>query len=433
MKVRWHQQPFDTPASTSTMTRVVVLGTCDTKLRELLFLRDHICKKDSVGAILIDAGRTPVNHESINISQQDLLSQFGNNEDISDYSRNDVIKKMSYCATMAVKKLYEEGSIHGIISAGGSGGSSLASEVMRNALPIGFPKVLVSTVASGDTGPIVGETDITLMYSVVDVAGLNQLLKAILRNSAAAIEAMAQSYRDSDIVNSSSLGKKRVGLTMFGVTTPAADAIRAHLESKYDVETFVFHATGHGGKAMERLIREGGIDAVLDLTTTEVCDLIAGGVMSAGPERLTAAAEAGIPNIVSVGATDMVNFGPKDTIPEKYKERKLYEHNPVVTLMRTSAEESQLVGNHIAKKLKDHSKSPELVEVWLPTRGLSMLSVPGAPFGDKDADAALFQALKDGLNDTKIRVIEYASSINDPKFAVQIAERLAHKMGLTST
>lgn len=391
----------------------------------------QIRENQSVETILVDAGRTPVDHESINISQRDLMSKFGDNEDISDYTRNGVIKKMAHCATRAVKQLYDEKSIHGIISAGGSGASSLASEVMRNALPIGFPKILVSTVASGDTGPIVGETDITMMYSVVDVAGLNQVLRTILRNAAAAIEAMAQSYRNSNKQISSVSGKKRVGLTMFGVTTPAVDTIRAHLESKYEIETFVFHATGHGGKAMERLIREGGLDAVLDLTTTEVCDLIAGGVMSAGSGRLTAAAEAGIPNIVSVGATDMVNFGPKDTIPEKYKERKLYEHNPVVTLMRTSADECQAVGNFIAKKLKDHSRRPELVEVWLPTRGLSMLSVPGTAFEDQDADAALFQALKDGLEDTSIRVTECASHINDPTFAIKIAESLAQKMGLT--
>ncbi|KAH8726417.1 hypothetical protein GQ44DRAFT_705602 [Phaeosphaeriaceae sp. PMI808] len=222
--------------------------------------------------------------------------------------------------------------------------------------------------------------------------------------------------------------KKRVGITMFGVTTPAVDRIRGHLESSYDIETYVFHATGHGGKAMERLIREGRIDAVLDLTTTEICDHFTGGVMSAGPRRLEAAAEAGIPNVISVGATDMTNFGPMSTVPERYQHRKLYEHNPVVTLMRTSKEEARQVGDFIVEKLRKHTKDVRAVQVWLPVGGISMIAVPGGPFADADSDAILFQTIKEGLAESGIEVIEDKRAINDENFARDIAEALIMKM-----
>lgn len=336
---------------------------------------------------------------------------------------------MAGCATKTVKKLYEEGKIHGLINAGGSGGTSLAAEVMRNALPIGFPKLIVSTVASGDTGPIVGETDITMMYSVVDVAGLNQVLQNVLSNAGAAIAGMSRTYV-SKSRDTTQLQKKRVGITMFGVTTPAVDAIRRHLEANYDIETYVFHATGHGGKAMERLVREGGLDAVLDLTTTEICDHLTGGVMSAGEHRLEAAAEAGIPTIISVGATDMTNFGPKSTVPERHKGRKLYEHNPVVTLMRTSEDEARRVGEFIASQLKKHAKNPQAVQIWLPKGGISMIATPGGPFEDTKADAALFDAIESGLQGSGVDIMEDDRAINDEGFAHDIAEALVAKMGI---
>jgi uncharacterized protein (UPF0261 family) len=267
------------------------------------------------------------------------------------------------------------------------------------------------------------------MYSVVDIAGLNQVLHTILSNAAAAISAMAKSYasRENSVAGSP---KRRLGITMFGVTTPAVDAIRAYLESNYPVECYVFHATGHGGKAMERLIREGRLDAVLDLTTTEICDFHTGGVMSAGPHRLEAAAEAGIPNIISVGATDMTNFGPRSTVPERYKDRLLYEHNSVVTLMRSSAEECRQVGEYIVKKLRAHAKRPDMVEVWLPKGGVSMISTPAGPFEDVDADRELFCAISTGLEDSGIKVVEDGRPINDVEFAQDIAEALIRKMGI---
>jgi uncharacterized protein (UPF0261 family) len=416
------------PATMASRPNIVLLGTCDTKLDELLYLRTVILRS-TIDVTLIDVGRHPTQHPSITIGQQHLLKEFGDGHDVSDLPRGDVIKKMAGCATKAVKWLHEESKIHAIISAGGSGGTSLAAEVMRNALPIGFPKMIVSTIASGDTGPLVEETDITMMNSVVDVAGLNQILRQIMSNAGSAIAAMAHAYAsNSHCVSEVKHCTKRVGITMFGVTTPAVDAIRKHLESNYQIETYVFHATGHGGKAMERLVREGGLDAVLDLTTTEICDYITGGVMSAGPHRLEAAAEAGIPNIVSLGATDMSNFGPISTVPERYKERKLYEHNPVVTLMRTSEHEAQQVGKFIVEKLKRHAKDRTAIQVWLPIGGVSTIAVPDGPFEDANADAILFQSIRDGLVDSGIEVIDDERSINEEAFAHDIAEALIVKM-----
>jgi uncharacterized protein (UPF0261 family) len=410
---------------------VVLIGTCDTKLDELLYLHNEIAH-NSVDVLFIDVGRKPVQHDSIDIRQDQLIRDHGNGQEVNDLPRGEVIKTMAAYATKAVKKLYEERKIHAIVSAGGSGGTSLAAEVMRNAVPIGFPKLIVSTVASGDTGPIVEETDITLMNSVVDVAGLNQILRRVLSNAGYAIASMAHSYastrNDGDAQKST---KKRVGITMFGVTTPAVDSIRKYLESNYDIEAYVFHATGHGGKAMERLVREGGLDAVLDLTTTEICDFYTGGVMSAGPHRLEAAAESGMPNIISLGATDMTNFGPKDSVPERYKDRKLYEHNPVVTLMRTSKEEARQVGGHIVEKLTKHAKNPNTIQVWLPLGGISMIAVPDGPFADGEVDAVLFQTVRDGLLGSGIEVVEDKRAINDEGFAHDIAEALVAKMGLS--
>ena len=427
------------------MATVVLLGTCDTKLDELLFLRSQIRRhQPSPSVVFIDAGRSPVSHPAITISQPDLIARYGTPSPAtspSDLPRGDLIKHMSACATRAVRELHSSGAVSGIIAAGGSGNTSLAAAVMRDALPIGVPKLIVSTVASGDTGPLVRETDIALLYSVVDVAGLNRVLRGILANAGAAIAGAATAYHARRLKEeeeeeggeeAGGEGKKtRVGITMFGVTTPGVDAARAHLESRGgDVETLVFHATGHGGLAMERLVREGELDAVLDLTTTEICDLVAGGNMSAGPHRLEAAAEAGIPYVLSLGATDMVNFGPRATVPERYRDRKLYEHNPVVTLMRTSKDECRLVGEFICSQLKEHVKRPELVEVWIPSGGASVMSTPGGPFADEEADGMLFSTVRNGLQGSGIRVVEDARDVNDAAFARDIAEALVAKIGI---
>lgn len=352
------------------------------------------------------------------------------------------MKFMTACATRAVKELFDAGSIHGIISAGGSGGTSLAAGVMRDALPIGFPKFIVSTVASGDVAPYVGEADITLMYSVVDIAGLNSVLRDVLSNAGAAIAGAALAYaarlqdqrkQKQQTAPQFTDAKKQVGITMFGVTTPGVDAIRRHLESHYPISTFVFHATGSGGKSLERLAREGHLDAVLDLTTTEIADhLVPGSVMSAGPDRLSGVSSLDIPWIVSLGATDMVNFGPRNTVPEQFTkdgDRLIYEHNPAVTLMRSSAEEARHIGEFIAGKLKQ-AKNPNLVQVWLPRGGLSMLSNPGGPFADPNADDALFGALRNGLEGSGVKVVDDERDINNEGFAHDIAEELIKLMRL---
>lgn len=411
---------------------VLLLGTCDTKLQELLFLKGQIRAQGSVEALLLDVGRSSVDHQGIDIPQGQLIKDHGDGRTTAGLARGEVVKLMARCASGAVRQLFETDQIHGIISAGGSGGTSLAAEVMRNVLPIGFPKMIVSTVASGDTGPIVGETDITMMYSVVDVAGLNQVLRDILSNAGAAIGAAALAYasRRGKADERSTGSRKRVGITMFGVTTPGVDEIRSFLESRYDVEVFVFHATGHGGKAMERLVQQGMLDAVLDLTTTEICDLHTGGVMNAGPDRLEAAAEAGIPNVISLGATDMTNYGPKNTVPERFQGRNLYQHNPVVTLMRSSEDECRQVGQFICEKLISHATRPEMVQVWLPLGGVSMIATPGGPFADKKADSVLFSTIREGLSGSGIKVVEDQRDINDKGFAHDIAEELARLMGL---
>ncbi|KAI3398385.1 hypothetical protein diail_9477 [Diaporthe ilicicola] len=410
---------------------VLLLGTCDTKLQELLFLRDQIRDQGSAEVILLDVGRDNVEHDAIDITQSTLVTKYGEGKTTTELPRGELIKFMAACACRAVGQLFDEGKIQGVISAGGSGGTSLAAEVMREVLPIGFPKMIVSTVASGDTGPIVGETDIAMLYSVVDVAGLNQVLRDILSNAGAAIQGAAKAYASRQRTShKTDRSKKRIGITMFGVTTPSVDAIRKRLESKYDVEIYVFHATGHGGKAMERLVRQGDLDAILDLTTTEICDLHTGGVMAADQNRLEAAAEAGIPNIISLGATDMTNFGPKSTVPEKYKSRRLYEHNPTVTLMRSSAEECRKVGEFIVEKLRSHAKRPEMVQLWMPLGGVSMIATPGGPFADEEADGVLFSTVRDGLAGSGIKVVEDKRDINDEKFAQDIADALAGLLGL---
>ncbi|TKA71659.1 hypothetical protein B0A55_05293 [Friedmanniomyces simplex] len=405
------------------MPHIVLLGTCDTKLAELLYLRSQILESGgpSCKVTFVDVGRTPVNHENIDVRQDTLAREYapeGGAKDVAGLARGEVIKYMIASATKWLAEAYSKGlkdpdlAIHGCINAGGTGNTSLASAVMREVLPIGLPKLIVSTNASGDMGPIVGESDITMMYSVCDIAGLNYLLRRILSNAAGAIAGMAQAYEKSTAASpreTSGQRKKRVGLTMFGVTTPCVDKIRGHLESNYEIECFVFHCTGAGGRAMERLVSEGVLEAVLDITTTEIC---------------------GIPYIISVGATDMTNFGPRSTVPERYQGRNLYEHNPTVTLMRTSPEECRAIGDFIVEKVNRYTKDKAQVQVVLPLGGVSMIATPGGPFHDAEADEALFSTIKAGLKGSEVPVVEDERAINVEGFAVDVAERLVRLMKL---
>jgi uncharacterized protein (UPF0261 family) len=413
------------------MPHVVLIGTADTKLDELLYLRSRILDHDPDTEItFIDIGRTSGTHQAVTVSQTDLLKYAAtahgpplSNGELGDLPRGELLAVMSKLTIAFMQDLLRTSEVHGVIAAGGSGNTSVAAAVMR-ACPIGLPKLLVSTVASGDVAPIVGETDITLMYSIVDIAGLNRLLRGVLDNAAGAISGMATAYAARKAHPESGLKKAlQVGVTMFGVTTPCVDAARKRLEEN-GAEVYVFHATGTGGKAMERLVREGALDAVLDVTTTEVCDFLVGGNMSAGPERLRAAPERGTPCVVSLGACDMVNFGAKETVPDKFQHRKLLVHNAMVTLMRTSKDECQEVGQWIARRLKESAKDPSIVEMWIPAGGVSMIATPGAPFHDPEADKLLFETIAAELEGSGIRVVRDERPINDEQLAVCMADRL---------
>lgn len=421
------------------MPHIILLGTLDTKLAETLYLYNQLQQNATRFATpleitLIDCGRQVITHDAITISHTDLLSKYasGDNTGILTQSRGQVIELLISCVSKCVAELLQTTEIHGIIGAGGSGGTSLITAVMRKAAPLGLPKLVVSTVASGDTGPVIGECDITLMYSVVDIAGTNRLLREVLGNAAGAMIGMASTYQHRQAEHRTQTAqdkqreekKTRVGITMFGVTTPCVDRVRCHLEDNYSVEVYVFHATGHGGKAMERLVEEGRLDAILDITTTEICDLIAGGTMTCENSRLERTLKRGIPNIISVGATDMVNFGPADTVPPQYRDRKLLVHNPTITLMRTSAAECREVGEFILDKLNRLTQDPSMVEVWLPRGGVSSVGTEGSAFADADADAALAETLRSGLKDSGIRVVSDERDINDDGFTLGIADRL---------
>ncbi|OTA94993.1 hypothetical protein M434DRAFT_394202 [Hypoxylon sp. CO27-5] len=424
----------------SSQISIAVIGTLDTKLEEFLYLRSQILGHDpSLNVILIDAGRSVIEHEAITVRQDDVLkaSDFrGDDNAFKFLSRADLVKTMISGASTIVRELQSRGEIQAIIGLGGSSGTTIASAVMRE-LPVTFPKLIVSTVASSDTSSYVAETDITMMYSVVDIAGLNEVLKAVVDNAAGAIVGMAKAYakRIEKSQSHTSATKKGVGITMFGVTTKGVDAARKWLERR-GFEVYVFHATGAGGRAMERLIREGRLHGALDLTTTELADELVGGVFSAGENRLTAAAKAGLPQIVSVGALDMVNFGPRDIVPREFQGRKLFEHNPSVTLMRTTGQECQELGRRIAQRLRENCAEPELSEVWLPLRGISAIAVEGQAFHDKVADEALFTAIKRGLEGSAIKVVEVDSNINDASWSEKVARRLnelIEKKGETRT
>jgi uncharacterized protein (UPF0261 family) len=275
-------------------------------------------------------------------------------------------------------------------------------------------------MASGDTSPYVDVRDITMMYPVVDIAGLNPLSRRILANAAGAVAGMVEEKAPAE-----EGGRPLVAATMFGVTTPCVTAVRERLERKgYDV--LVFHATGSGGRAMEGLIEDGYFRGVVDVTTTEWCDEVVGGVLTAGPDRLSAAGRRGIPQVVSVGALDMVNFGPPETVPAKFRGRRLYRHNPSVTLMRTSPEECEEIGRRIAGQLT-RAQGPTVL--MLPLRGVSMIDAPGQPFHDPEADAALFASLRKhaGIN---VEIVEIDAHINDPEFASALAGRMAGLLGV---
>jgi uncharacterized protein (UPF0261 family) len=329
---------------------------------------------------------------------------------------------MAKGARELVRSLYEDGRLDGIVGLGGSGGTSMITEAMQ-VLPIGVPKVMVSTLACGDTRSFVAGRDIVMMYPVVDIAGLNSISVQVINNAAGAIVGMVT----AETVSAPNEGKGRgiVGATQFGVTTACVDVARKLLESE-GFEVLPFHATGTGGQSLEALANDGAVDAVLDITTTELADELLGGIHSAGPNRLEAAGANGVPQVVSLGALDMCDFGPFQTVPEKYQSRNLYKHNSNVTLMRTTAEENAILGRQIAEKL-NRAKGP--VHLFVPLLGVSMIDAPDKPFYDRDADAALFKAIRETVDVSVVELTEIDAHINDPEFGTAMAERIISLIG----
>ena len=397
------------------MPTVVLVGTLDTKGLEYEYLRGRL-RGHGVDTVLVDAGILGPPLAEPDIAREEVAGAAG--ADVTELAasgdRGAAVEAMARGAAAVARRLHGEGRLDGILAIGGSGGSALATQAMR-ALPVGVPKLMVSTVASGDTRPYVGAVDVTMMYSVVDISGINRISERILANAAAAIAGMAQ----VTLAAAEEGGRPLIGATMFGVTTAAITRARERLE-ELGYEVLVFHATGTGGQSMEALVNGGFLAGVLDLTTTELADELVGGVLSAGPDRLEAAGGLGIPQVVSLGALDMVNFGPRETVPERFEERNLYVHNPTVTLMRTTPEECAELGRRIARKL---SAATGPTVLFVPLRGVSAIAIEGQVFHDPEADEALLGALRRGLADS-VEVHELDLEINDPAFADAMANRL---------
>ena len=396
------------------MPTVVLLGTLDTKGKEYDFLRERVLEH-GVDVVLVDAGIMGEPLAAPDITREEVAGAAG--ADVRALAaagdRGAAVETMAEGAAAVVSRLHAEGRLDGILGLGGSGNSALVTQAMR-ALPVGVPKLMVSTVASGDTRPYVGAVDIAMMYSVVDIAGVNRISAQIMTNAAGMI-AGAVTSKVPD------LGADRplIGASMFGVTTPSVTTARERLE-ELGYEVLVFHATGTGGQSMEALARGGFLAGILDVTTTELADELVGGVLSAGPDRLEAAGELGLPQVVSLGALDMVNFGPRESVPERFADRNLYVHNPTITLMRTTPEECLALGREIGHKL---SAATGPTALFIPLKGVSMIAVEGQVFHDPEADAALLQGLHETLGPA-VEVHQLDLDVNDPAFATAMADRL---------
>ena len=396
---------------------VVAIGTLDTKGAEYGFLRDRL-REHGVDVVLVDAGVLGEPTITPDITREEVAraagAEIGQLVEAGD--RGAAVETMSRGAAEVVERLHREGRLDAVIGMGGTGGTSLVTHAMQR-LPVGVPKLVVSTVASGDTRPYVGAVDIAMMYSVVDVAGVNQISARIIGNAAAAIAGMAHAT-----IPEPTESRPLIGASMFGVTTPCVTTARERLE-ELGYEVLVFHQTGTGGQSMEELVKAGFIKGLLDVTTTELCDELVGGVLAAHPKRLEVAGDLGVPQVVSLGALDMVNFGPKDTVPEAFRTRKLYVHNPSVTLMRTTPEECAELGRRVARKLSS-AKGP--TALFVPLRGVSMIATEGQPFYDPAADEALFSAVRENVG-PNVELHELETDVNDPEFALAMANRL-HEM-----
>jgi uncharacterized protein (UPF0261 family) len=395
------------------MATIAVLGTLDTKGREHAFVAERIRGRGH-RALLIDVGTGAEPAVKPDVSRTEVAAAGGIDLAalVARCDRGECVVAMAEAAPRLLERLVADGTIQGVISLGGGGGTAIASAAMRP-LPIGFPKLIVSTLASGNTAHYVGTSDITMMPAVVDVQGLNRISRTILSRAAGAICGMVE----ADVATGE--GKPLVVASMFGNTTRCIEAAIPLLEQA-GYEVLVFHATGTGGRAMEALIASGLVAGVLDVTTTELADELVGGVLSAGPERLDAAARHGVPAIVAPGCLDMVNFGEQASLPKQFAGRRFYVHNPQVTLMRTTPAECAELGRLVATKL-NASRAP--VTVLIPREGISVISAAGGPFHDPEADTALFSALETSLRPDIPRT-SLDCDINDPAFARACVEAL---------
>lgn len=404
---------------------ILLIGTLDTKGAEIGFVRDRL-REAGAKVLVMDAGTLGEPAIPADISREAVFRAAGTTLE-AVRSANDRGNAVTLAAAGAAKlavELHAKGDLTGVLSLGGSAGTTIGTAAMR-ALPLGVPKLMVSTLASGQVQPYVGTRDVMMLHSVVDISGLNQISRAVLGNAAAAMAGMVCGpAREADTPCSE---KPIIAATMFGVTTPCVEAARKILEAA-GYEVLVFHATGTGGRTMEGLIADGLVAGVLDITTTELADELAGGILTAGPERLTAAGKAGIPQVISVGALDMVNFGPPDTTPQRYKDRLYYRHNPTVTLMRTTPDEMAKLGEELGRKA-NAATGPTCV--MLPLKGVSAIDADGKAFWSPEADAALFGAIRAHVKPE--RLIERDEHINDPAFAEACATRLLAMLTSRST
>ena len=390
---------------------IYAIATLDTKGHELAFVAEAI-RRAGANVTIVDVGTGSAPLVETNVSREAVAAFHPRGAPLvlGLADRGEAVTAMAEALTTFLVREFESGRVSGVIGLGGSGGTALIAPAMQ-ALPVGLPKLLVSTVASGNTTPYVGCCDIALMPSVVDVAGLNRVSRQVLANAAHAIAGMVLNRRDDQI------DRPAIGVTMFGVTTPCVTAVREALEAEGN-DVLVFHATGTGGQAMEKLVGSGLIGGVLDVTTTEVADEVVGGVFRAGPARFGAIIAARVPYVLSLGALDMVNFGAMETVPEQFRSRNLHVHNAQVTLMRTTPDENRQCARWIAGKL-NHSQAPLIV--LIPEGGVSALDAPGKPFWDPDADRALFEELEGALVASDERQVRRRPHhINDPQFAAAL-------------
>ena len=400
------------------MKTIALIGTFDTKGEEYLYVKNKIedlgVRTLTIHAGIFEAAFSPgIDHDSVGVLGEESIAELQEKKD-----RGHAMEVMAKGLCALIPKLYEEGLFDAVLALGGTGGTSLVTPCMR-LLPLGVPKIMVSTMASGDVSRYVGTSDILMMPSIVDVAGINRISSQVLTHAVHAIVGMVE-HENTDIP----VKKPLIAATMYGVTTPCIMRAKEYLEQE-GYEVIIFHASGTGGKMMESLINSGIVDGVLDLTTTEWIDEIAGGIMAAGPERLDAAALNGIPQVVSVGAADMITFGERSSLPEKYKNRVVYMHNPAITVVKSNIEENIAFGIKVGEKLNQCKSNAALL---LPIRGVSMNDKAGSKYYGPKEDQALFITLKKVINNPLVEIIDVDAHINEEVFAISAAKKLIELM-----